>query len=343
MPRYTRGMLQTWAGYVCVEILSSTMNFGGNGSMARSTYNLSRLPDFLIIGAMKAGTTTLWGDLRLQPEIFLPEEKEPGDLKNDAVLRADGMRNYARLFSGALSNQLCGEASTYYTMLPDISGVPERAAEVCGRKLKIIYVVRNPITRALSHHRHSFIGGDMPADINEAVVKDPRLINYSKYAMQLQPWLDVFGPQNIYVMKMEDYIAQRSTKMRELCEFLGIKIDVRVLEHPQKALNTKDDLVRLGRFAKQISENTFYRRTLRWVLPLSLRQKMVKRLGRVPGGYSGKPTCRTLQLIVNGVRDDCLRLAQIAGVSASWDLDMTVSELSASFHAYLPKNLIEHG
>lgn len=302
-----------------------------------------RLPDFLIIGAMKAGTTTLWGDLRLQPEIFLPEEKEPGDLRQAAVLRAEGRRRYARLFSGALSSQLCGEASTYYTMLPDIIGVPERAAEVCGQKLKIIYMVRNPIMRALSHHRHSYIAGDMPADINEAVVNDPRLINYSKYAMQLRPWVDVFGRQNIYVLKMEDYIAQRSTKMRELSEFLGIKLDVRTLEQPQKALNTKDDLVRLGRFAKQISGNTFYRRTLRRVLPLPLRQKIKKKLGRVPGGYSGAPTQRTLQIIADGVRDDCMRLAEIAGVSASYDLDMTISQLSAGSHTHLPKSQSEHG
>lgn len=73
-------------------------------------------------------------------------------------------------------------------------------------------------------------------------------------------------------MKMEEYVAQRSTKLSELCDFLGIQIDMRLLGQPQKALNTKEDLVRLGRFAKQINHSTFYRRTLRLALTQSLRQ-----------------------------------------------------------------------
>src|SRR5262245_34426917 len=84
-------------------------------------------PDFLIVGAMKAGTTSLHRDLNLHPQIFLPEEKEPEGLCHDRVLSARGRRRYARLFRPSRAGQMRGEASTAYTKLPEWQGVPARA------------------------------------------------------------------------------------------------------------------------------------------------------------------------------------------------------------------------
>ena len=56
-----------------------------------------RLPDFLIIGAMKAGTTSLYRDLDVNPNVFLAADKEPGDLARDAVREPRGLAGYARL------------------------------------------------------------------------------------------------------------------------------------------------------------------------------------------------------------------------------------------------------
>lgn len=291
-----------------------------------------RLPDFLIIGAMKAGTTTLWGDLRSHPEVYLPQEKEPGNLRSDSVLDLDGTRRYARLFGRAIPKQICGEASTYYTMLPEIKGVPQRAEALCGPNLKIIYMVRNPIKRALSHHYHSVVAGDMAADINEAVVRDARLINYGRYAMQLEPWLEVFGKSNIHVIKMEDFFTHRQPKLEQLCRFLGIQPCPQVIAHSQRALNTRDDLVRLGGLTKSISGSVFYRRLFRPLLPQAIRNGVKKAWGRVPQGYSAAPSWRTLELLAEGVRDDCLRLAELLGVRELWDLDATVAELCGESH-----------
>lgn len=86
-----------------------------------------RRPDFLIIGAMKAGTTTLYRDLVDHPNIFLPEQKEP----NTLVMYGSDMRriidDYASLFARSPQDAICGEASTAYTKRPDNEGVAARA------------------------------------------------------------------------------------------------------------------------------------------------------------------------------------------------------------------------
>ena len=77
-----------------------------------------RLPGFLIIGAMKAGTTTLYHDLLTNPQVFFPLDKEPGNLASHDVLGEDGRGRYASIFKTARPDQICGEASTTYTKLP---------------------------------------------------------------------------------------------------------------------------------------------------------------------------------------------------------------------------------
>ena len=85
------------------------------------------LPDFLIIGAMKAGTTTLYRDLMTNPAIFFPSEKEKSHLLRDEVLTEAGRRDYEKLFRRARPGQVLGIAPTRYTNLPDCPGVPGRA------------------------------------------------------------------------------------------------------------------------------------------------------------------------------------------------------------------------
>ena len=75
------------------------------------------LPDFLIIGAMKCGTSTLQAQLARQPGVFMSTPKEPNYFSDDEV-HAQGQARYEGLFSGAAEGDLTGEASTHYTKLP---------------------------------------------------------------------------------------------------------------------------------------------------------------------------------------------------------------------------------
>lgn len=182
-----------------------------------------RLPDFLIIGAMKAGTTSLSEDLRSHPSIRFPSVKEPHFLTDDTVLTATGREQYARLFAGAGDRQLCGEASTGYTKLPTIHGVPRRAKALLGRETRLVYLVRDPIQRAISHHYHLCRAGDAPHSIDLAIREIPELVDYGLYAMQLKPWLDAFGRESIYILQFEYYVSDRRHAVTDVCRFLGIE------------------------------------------------------------------------------------------------------------------------
>lgn len=181
------------------------------------------LPGFLIIGAMKAGTTSLYLDLGDNPEVFLPADKEPENLCRDEVLTQSGKCAYEKLFAKAKPNQLCGEASTAYSKLPDFSGVPQRAKQLLGENLKVIYLVRDPLARIISQHHHEISSGNITCNIDEAVEKYARFVNFSRYAMQIQPWIDALGRDNVLIIHFETYIKNRKETVESTCKFLDIE------------------------------------------------------------------------------------------------------------------------
>ena len=184
-----------------------------------------RLPDFLIIGAMKSGTSGLFLDLCLHPNIFLPDDKEPGALASDSVLEPAGREKYAQLYRTARADQLVCDASTTYTKLPDVTDVATWAAKVLGDDFRVIYIVRDPVDRIISHHHHEVIEGKVDADIDRVVREDPRFVNYSRYAYQLQPWIDAIGLDRVKIVRFETYKKNRQETIAELCEFLGLPVD----------------------------------------------------------------------------------------------------------------------
>lgn len=179
------------------------------------------LPSFLVIGAMKAGTTTLYRDLLSSPGVFMPEDKEPEALCSEEVFTDAGLRRYERLFAPASAGQLCGEASTAYTKAPDVTGVADRALRLLGPELKLVYIVRDPVKRTISHHYHLFSEGGCGPDIDAEVARLPQLTDYSRYAMQLRPWIEAFGRERVLIVVFESYVADRAAGVREVTCFLG--------------------------------------------------------------------------------------------------------------------------
>src|SRR5688572_24468381 len=111
------------------------------------------LPNFFIIGAMKAGTTSLWQYLRRHPEIFMSKLKEPGYFTEE--LRWDqGIEWYRSLFDDAGSARAVGEASTSYTKWPRFAGIPARMHALVP-EARLIYLVRDPGDRIRSHYIHN--------------------------------------------------------------------------------------------------------------------------------------------------------------------------------------------
>ena len=183
----------------------------------------TRKPDFIIIGAMKSATSTLHEQLALQPDFFMSTPKEPFYFSDDEVF-SKGRDWYLRLFNDAHPDQLCGESSTHYTKLPDYPATINRMKSELP-DIKLIYVLRHPIDRLISHYIHQWSQNVFRCDINEAIQRYDELINYSLYAYQIKPYLDAYGRDNILFIFNEALRVRPQAELERVAAFLGIDPD----------------------------------------------------------------------------------------------------------------------
>jgi hypothetical protein len=179
------------------------------------------LPNFLIIGAMKAGTTSLWHYLRGHPQVFMPQSKEP-HFFSDADVWGKGVEWYEEQFSDAPRTAVAlGEASTTYSKHPEYPGVPARIASLIP-DVRLIYVIRQPIDRMRSQYLHHVAKGREHDPIEEALLSKPTYLNNSRYAMQIACHLEHFHRDQLFVLTSEDLREDRITTMHRVFEFLEI-------------------------------------------------------------------------------------------------------------------------
>jgi Sulfotransferase family len=180
---------------------------------------MDRLPDFIIIGAMKSATSTLHEQLAVQPGIFMSRPKEPNFLSNDEIV-AKGLSWYRALFANADRRDLCGESSTHYTKLPTYPRTVERMIRALPR-VKLIYIMRDPIDRLVSQYLHAFIRGEIDVPIDEALARQPELTDYSRYSMQLEPFLGAFVPESVLPVFFERLVKHPQAELERICRFIG--------------------------------------------------------------------------------------------------------------------------
>src|SRR5262249_27245375 len=115
-----------------------------------------------------------------------------------------------------------GESSPHYTNLSRFDGVAERIHEHCP-DARLIYMVRDPIRRILSHWVHATGAGYETGDM-VAVLSEPRTayIDRSKYWMQLQPFLRLFGREQVEVITQEELQGDREETIRKAFRFAGV-------------------------------------------------------------------------------------------------------------------------
>ncbi len=179
-----------------------------------------RLPNLVIIGAMKCATTSLHYYLGLHPDIQMSASKEVGFFLTEENY-ARGIDWYASHFPDpALVH---GEATPGYAYAPFFNGVAERMVRTIP-KAKLVYVVRDPIDRLLSHYVHEVAAGSEGRSFRAAMSdreRNPYLL-VSRYAFQLEPYLERYGPERIKILCMEDLKTKRSHTLRTVFRYLGV-------------------------------------------------------------------------------------------------------------------------
>jgi hypothetical protein len=177
------------------------------------------LPDFLVIGAMKSGTSSLYAYLRSHPEIFMAREKEPSFFGKNW---SRGISWYEQLFEEAGEATAIGEASTQYSVYPFVPEVPSRIAELLPN-VRLIYLVRDPIERMLSEYHYNVIRGlerDRLAD--RSLLRDRTYEYASRYALQVEQYMERFDLSQILVLKSEDLRDDRIHTLRRIYAYLGV-------------------------------------------------------------------------------------------------------------------------
>jgi hypothetical protein len=211
---------------------------GGYRAYGLATAGLRPLPDFLILGAQKAGTTALYAYLRWHPEITGPSFKEVSFFDRHY---AKGERWY-RAHMPVRRGSLVGEASPSYLFHPL---APERVSGMLPRA-RLIVLLRNPVDRAFSHYQHEVALGREPLSFEEALdreeermqgeldrmLRDPSYFslawwNYTyvargRYAEQLERWFAAVPREQLLVLFTEELSADTAATYRRVLDFLGV-------------------------------------------------------------------------------------------------------------------------
>jgi hypothetical protein len=178
------------------------------------------LPNLVVIGAGRCGTTSLHRYLSLHPQIEMSPRKEPQFFNDWNWGR--GLAWYEAHFPAVA--KVVGESSPSYTCYPGRPHVPERMASVVPAA-KLIYLVRDPIERLVSEYR--FWRWVLRRDIGpfEGAVRDfatsPH-VTASCYAMQLEQYLPYYPLERILVLELQALAERRAETLRRVFRFLGV-------------------------------------------------------------------------------------------------------------------------
>ena len=178
------------------------------------------LPNLVVIGGLKCGTTSLHHYLNLHPDVAMSRPKELNFFVRELNWEL-GVDWYRSHFSAAATVR--GETSPHYTNLPRFAGVAERMGATLGPDARVIYMVRHPIERLLSHYLHNVGGGYEARSLADAV-GDPlcAYVQRGLYAMQLEPYLAALGSERVLVVGREELAREREATMRRVFEFAGV-------------------------------------------------------------------------------------------------------------------------
>jgi len=213
------------------------------------------LPDFAIIGAMKAGTTTLHRLLDAHPDISMSRMKETDYFIEGAQFEL-GPAWYRAQFD--LAAAAVGEASPNYTKRELFRGVPERMAAQAP-EARLIFVARDPVARFASHYRHAWLLGHIDAR-PEGLLETRQgreILATSSYAWQLAPWIECFGRERLLIVDFDALNGDAQGLYDAVCDHVGV---ARRPVPQIGAQNEGDSLARMPKSLQRLWRTKTFRR-----------------------------------------------------------------------------------
>jgi hypothetical protein len=258
------------------------------------------LPDFLIAGAAKGGTTALAAMVGTHPDVFVAPRKEshfwlfdgrrprfsgPGDetLARDLVI-TDRDR-YEALFERASTAKAVGESSVFYLYRPEAFA---HARELIGDRLRVVLVLRDPTDRAFSGYAHLVRDGREWVDFSEALDREDDRVaagweylwhhrRLGAYSRQILALYDLVGRERVLVLRHEDLVADPVGTCAHTFEFLGIESSYRPSYVPHANPGGRP---RSRALARLMHHSQLPRAMARTVVPTPLRRRVRDRIVR---------------------------------------------------------------
>ncbi|MBI4698002.1 MAG: sulfotransferase [Nitrospirae bacterium] len=230
-------------------------------------------PNFIVIGSMKSGTTTLCHLIGQHPDVFMSEPKEVEFFCKDEIYEK-GWDWYMSLFDGAKNKPAIGEGSTSYTKAPLFPKVPERIARHLP-DIRLIYIVRHPLERIESHWMHRVRHGDVRT-FRKMLREYPNLIDTSRYWSQIQLYRKYFRDDQILVLFFEDLKKKPEMVLKQCFAFLNVNPGVR-LANPAERRNVAPKTRAESDLLKRMKENPLLDAAGR-IIPSSLKKYIKEKL-----------------------------------------------------------------
>ena len=225
-------------------------------------------PNFFIIGAAKAATTSLSSLLALHPQAAIVQNKEVHFFSYDHHYKL-GWAKYLALFSHCRDQKAIGDASTSYSRIRYHASVVERIKRHIP-KARIIYMVRHPLKRMESAYVEHLCtpNGQVFASVNEAVKQQPMILDSSRYWEVFDAYRQKIQESRIKIVWFEEYIADTVAVFQDVCRFLEIDDSV-IPDFERERTNSREDastrLANLGR--ANIEPNTTWNEEVRrWAI-----------------------------------------------------------------------------
>jgi hypothetical protein len=246
------------------------------------------LPNFLIIGAYKAGSTSLYQFCKEHPDVYMSTIKEtnflsfdpenPKHLSMTDQFRITTLEQYESLFSNAHGEKAIGEASPSYLHSDlAIDKIKELLPDA-----KLIVSLRNPVDRAYSAYLMALRLGRTSEDVYSAFRLDASRVRLSFYSDQLSRYLESFGRKQLKIFLFDDLKSDADGVARDLFEFLGVDSDF----SPNTAYRHNPGGLPKNRLINQAYNSLRKAHVLRVFLPNRIRKLAVvlrdKNLDRAP-------------------------------------------------------------
>lgn len=299
-------------------------------------------PNFVVIGAPKSGTTSLYYYLKQHPDVFLPTQKElhyfsyeqlkanakgPGDELTLSTL-CSSERQYLEHYSAVANQKAIGDISPSYLYYATQDKIKATLGDV-----KIIVMLRNPIDKAYSQYMHMIRDQCEALTFYEALQQEQarraqgwsdiwRYAESSLYADKLAAFRSCFGSHNVHVILFDDFVSQPQKAIKETLIFLGIDADI--------AINTKEIYNRTGEvkskvIARFLSRSNLFKELIKKCTPDAWRIKL--RLKIMDANTASKPEIdlTVRNYLMDYFKNDVAQLEDILGRKLHW-LDSAVSQ-----------------